>query len=322
MPEGPPLGPSGGVAAVLPLGGPNALIVLGRGTVYRTDDGGQTWAAVGRAPEINESRYAGSAALDPDGRLYVGLSAQGLEDGWVWRTAEPVLTAAVTTEAEPMKPPVVIGPSGGAFPFTVTLTNTTAQPQTVQAWSAVTGPLTRSLVLGPVTVTLPAGATATRTLTQQVPGNAPAGTYTYAVRVGDYPGVVLSSAAFEVTKQEAEGLAGEAALEGWSVSGWEETAAGTLAEDVGLAVSPNPFRGAAAVTLALGAPAEAVTVALYDVLGRRVAVLARGRLDGGAHTFALDGSVLPAGVYVVRVALGGASGAGPAVAARTVTLLR
>ena len=187
LPEGPPIGPGGGAEAVLPLGGPSALVVLGRGTVYRTDDAGATWTAVGRAPEVNENRYVGSAALGPDGRLYVGLSAQGLEDGWTWRTGE-----VVTVAAEPAPAP-------------------------------------------------------------------------------------------------------EEALR--------------------VAVAPNPSRGASTVTLVLAQPSE-VEAALYDLLGRRVALLHEGMLAAGSHTLGLDGAALPGGLYVVRVT------AGPAVAVRPLALLR
>jgi hypothetical protein len=80
-------------------------------------------------------------------------------------------------------------------------------------------------------------------------------------------------------------------------------------------VWPNPFRGAAEVTLTLAEASDA-TVGVYDVLGRQVALLHEGALRAGAHTFRLDGGGLPAGVYVVRVEGGGT------LAARTVTLLR
>jgi len=56
----------------------------------------------------------------------------------------------------------------------------------------------------------------------------------------------------------------------------------------------------------LPAPSE-VEAALYDVLGRQVAVLASGRYGAGRHTVALDGAVLPPGVYVVRAVAGGAA---------------
>ena len=67
-----------------------------------------------------------------------------------------------------------------------------------------------------------------------------------------------------------------------------------------LAVSsdgPNPARGRAAVAVRV-ASAVAATVAVFDVLGRRVSVLHDGVLAAGVHPFAVAG--LPAGVYVVR----------------------
>jgi hypothetical protein len=299
---------------VLPLGGASAVVVLYGGTVYRTDDGAETWAAVGRATQITVDTHVTSAALGPDGRLYVGILEQGPNGrGWVWRTAE-VLTASVGVSAEPVDPPVVIGPGGGSFLFRVRLTNTTTLPQTVEAWSEVSGPLALSPVIGPRSVTLPPGASVTRTLVQRVPGAAPAGTYTYTVAVGDFPGGVVSSDGFTVVKQGAEGTGG--GDEGWAVSGWDEAASAAEPEGGawGLAVSPNPFRGEAAVTLTLTEPAE-VTVALYDGLGRRVALLHEGALGAGSHALPLP-AALPPGVYAVRAIAGGA------VAARTVTRLR
>ncbi|NNF59136.1 MAG: T9SS type A sorting domain-containing protein [Rhodothermaceae bacterium] len=67
------------------------------------------------------------------------------------------------------------------------------------------------------------------------------------------------------------------------------------------AAYPNPFAQQSRLTLDL-AQAERVTVAVYDVLGRRVATLHEGRLEAGrAHAFVVDGSSLSSGSYVVRV---------------------
>ncbi|HYE94807.1 MAG TPA: hypothetical protein VD962_01250 [Rubricoccaceae bacterium] len=65
------------------------------------------------------------------------------------------------------------------------------------------------------------------------------------------------------------------------------------------APTPNPSRGAARLTLAL-TEAQAVSVALYDALGRRVATLHEGPLHVGTHPLIADVSVLAPGVYVVR----------------------
>ncbi|MEP0546273.1 MAG: T9SS type A sorting domain-containing protein [Rhodothermales bacterium] len=65
------------------------------------------------------------------------------------------------------------------------------------------------------------------------------------------------------------------------------------------AAYPNPSSGAVTVPLVLSEVAE-VSVVVYDVLGRQVAVLADGRVEAGRHAFALDGGTLPAGLYIVR----------------------
>jgi hypothetical protein len=67
-----------------------------------------------------------------------------------------------------------------------------------------------------------------------------------------------------------------------------------------LVVAPNPTDGRATVALTLAGECG-VRVAVYDVLGRRAALLHDGALGAGAHAFAFDGSLLPSGVYVVRV---------------------
>ncbi|HYE95177.1 MAG TPA: FlgD immunoglobulin-like domain containing protein, partial [Rubricoccaceae bacterium] len=70
-----------------------------------------------------------------------------------------------------------------------------------------------------------------------------------------------------------------------------------------------------ALALTLGR-SQAVTVAAFDVLGRRVATLHDGALGAGPHTFSFDGRSLPPGAYVVRLTADGAS------AARRVTVAR
>jgi hypothetical protein len=79
---------------------------------------------------------------------------------------------------------------------------------------------------------------------------------------------------------------------------------------------PNPFSGSAEIAFPLPAPGVA-RLAVYDVLGREVAVLADGRFDAGDHAVRLDGTNLPSGVYLVRIE--DESGAG---ATHRVTLVR
>ena len=68
-------------------------------------------------------------------------------------------------------------------------------------------------------------------------------------------------------------------------------------------VSPNPSTGRSTVTFSV-AEAGDVRAAVYDLLGREVAVLADGPLAPGLHHVTIEARSLPAGVYVVHVAAG------------------
>jgi hypothetical protein len=64
------------------------------------------------------------------------------------------------------------------------------------------------------------------------------------------------------------------------------------------AAYPNPFRASATVGYRLTQPAD-VRLAVYDVLGRRVAVLAEGPAGAGEHRATFDAAGLASGVYLV-----------------------
>jgi hypothetical protein len=81
------------------------------------------------------------------------------------------------------------------------------------------------------------------------------------------------------------------------------------------AVWPNPFRDRVHVRYALPVPGR-VRLAVYDVLGREVAVLTDRPHAAGAHEATLEAAPLAAGVYLVVLEAEGAR------ATRKVTLLR
>jgi hypothetical protein len=78
---------------------------------------------------------------------------------------------------------------------------------------------------------------------------------------------------------------------------------------------PNPFAREAVLSFTLAGPG-AVRLAVCDVPGREVAVLVEGMRGAGRHAVAFDGSALPGGTYLVRLAAGGE------VQSRPVTLVR
>lgn len=63
---------------------------------------------------------------------------------------------------------------------------------------------------------------------------------------------------------------------------------------------PNPARVTAEIAFSVPTTGRA-RLALYDVLGREVAVLADGQMAAGTHTATVDTSLLPSGVYVYRL---------------------
>jgi photosystem II stability/assembly factor-like uncharacterized protein len=66
---------------------------------------------------------------------------------------------------------------------------------------------------------------------------------------------------------------------------------------------PNPVRDAATISFELEEGGE-VQLAVYDMLGRRVALLAEGAFPAGAHRVVWDRGSLPAGIYVCRLVVG------------------
>ncbi|GAB5535508.1 MAG: hypothetical protein Rubg2KO_17570 [Rubricoccaceae bacterium] len=84
--------------------------------------------------------------------------------------------------------------------------------------------------------------------------------------------------------------------------------------DLTLVAAPNPTASRADITFGV-AEAATVRVAIYDALGREVALLADGPHAQGRHTVAFDAASVPAGLYVVRVQ-------GPTVQTTQLTVVR
>lgn len=84
-----------------------------------------------------------------------------------------------------------------------------------------------------------------------------------------------------------------------------------LRESVKLALRPNPFTGMSAIEFTLAREGD-VTLGVYDLLGRQVKLLSRGKLAAGPHRFEWtgrdeSGRRAPAGVYFVRFTAPGRS---------------
>jgi hypothetical protein len=63
---------------------------------------------------------------------------------------------------------------------------------------------------------------------------------------------------------------------------------------------PNPFNPSTTINFALP-KASAVTLKVYDMLGREVATLVNGELQAGFHKVLFDAKDLPSGLYFYRI---------------------
>ncbi len=217
----------------------------------------------------------------------------------------------VTVTLTPYGTPIVIPAAGGQFGFNVALANNEITPWSFAAWSDVTMPdgSTYGPLLGPVGLTLGAGATLNRDRTQAVPGSAPAGIYTYNAYVGNYPSDIWDSASFTFEKS-ATGQ-GDGWINDWTSAG-EPLASdfNSVPNDLTLVQNyPNPFNPE--TTIAFELPnAAAVTLTVFDLSGREVAQLVNGYRAAGHHEVTWEASAFSAGVYFYRLSAGSATASG------------
>ncbi|HZV12535.1 MAG TPA: T9SS type A sorting domain-containing protein [Candidatus Kapabacteria bacterium] len=66
---------------------------------------------------------------------------------------------------------------------------------------------------------------------------------------------------------------------------------------------PNPFSASTAISFTLNVQ-QSVTLAVYNQLGKQVAMLANRRMDAGTHSVSFDASNLPEGVYFYKLTAG------------------
>lgn len=212
-----------------------------------------------------------------------------------------------STSCEPVDPPITIPVEGGGYSYKLEIVNNTAITQIIDVWSTAVGPFPVVFQAGPVEITFPPGGRLMRTLQQDVPASSPSGDYVHTCNLGTFPTVNVSdgfdwtkSAEFALdetgitnltTGEDVEAqLAGMVLLETPAVFGLE-------------ASYPNPFNPTTTIRFALPEPAQ-VRLAVFDVLGREVARLAKGTMEPGRHEITFDASDLPSGVYFARFSAG------------------
>ncbi|HLT46515.1 MAG TPA: T9SS type A sorting domain-containing protein, partial [Rubricoccaceae bacterium] len=102
-----------------------------------------------------------------------------------------------------------------------------------------------------------------------------------------------------------------------AAAGTEVALAGAEVAPAGVAVvsGPNPFRSSTTIMFAL-AEATHVRLAVYDMLGREIAVLVDEEREAGTHSAVFEAGALPSGTYLYRIEAGSHTEAKPMVLVR------
>ena len=213
--------------------------------------------------------------------------------------------------------------SGGTVTFDLTVTNNGTEPCFTDC--VVLVKKNRNNVAFADTLesgTILPGGVVTGSYSLTFPPTAPNGEY----RVAFYAGLLSTGEFYDrqnvrITKggppPRLAGLSqapwGDAAAFGAAVvaePGWEGVFSGassaavtTTASASAVRTAPNPFSGATRIAFETSASSE-VRLAVYDVLGREVAVLVEEALAAGAHAAVFDAAGLASGTYVYQLVVG------------------
>ena len=276
------------------------------------------------------------AAVDPEGTGRVAFAFASIDPveqscyGTYDLRRMCVLRAA--PEAEPqrvamgvhVREDLVVSEDGGTFRFKAVVQNVSPEPLAFDTWVSITLPDGRTkTIAGPARYTLDPDEKVGEPRKQYVPGTAPEGTYGYRIHVGSYPEEAWASEAFTFDK-----TSDKKAPTGFSAATWTmldalnsqpvpssdwlqatgtatdlETTLGVPADFVLDQNYPNPFNPTTTIRFALP-QAEAVRLAVYDMLGREVRVLIDGPLSAGQHTATFEAGALASGMYLYRIEAG------------------
>lgn len=193
--------------------------------------------------------------------------------------------------------------TGGTLNFNLAIQNNDTFSNSFVVWLELTYPSGSSS--GPLllrNVTLGAGGSIFRAMTQNIPGRAPNGSYTYWGRVGAfYGGTVYSQSSFPFTKGTANAGSGNWVNDN-SVSGWNDAVVSAqVPQEYSLEQNfPNPFNPT--TTIPFGLPNSGhVSLKVFNLSGQEVATVMEGDLSAGQYRALFNGSSLPSGIYLYRL---------------------
>jgi hypothetical protein len=208
---------------------------------------------------------------------------------------------SVVADIEPETPSTIV-PQGGFFTFDAELFNNTDTEQTVavRLYAKRVGWVTFHITAIRTGITIAPGATINQNnITQNIPVSTPVGLWSYELHLLDNStGEVQYKKHFLFEVTAADGTP-DGKVNDWNVSGWEDTESmtGNMPDEFSLLkASPNPFNPNTNLRFNLPEATD-ISLVVYDISGREVAILAEGFRAAGEFEVAFDASDLSSGVY-------------------------
>ena len=300
------------------------------GRYQPTPSGGTPWTYVSYPVSSGSRTFSWAYVKDgSDGSTGMAEDCAWLD--YIIFPPSEMISEDVSLTMTPLNPPVEIPAGGGTFDYNVMMVNNTDIAQTFYA--VLFADIPNGSQYGPISPTpylvqLPAGGTIDVDLTQNVPGNAPAGVYTYYCLVGTGYNSIIDSSGFTFTKLgtvQAGGI-GEwisyyrdsniAMRENdmWTVDGiYRENGTliyGSMAADerlIPLSFAlyqnyPNPFNPVTTIKYELPEKSY-ININIFNIRGEKVTELVSGVQMAGYHQVIwngknLNGKSVSSGIYI------------------------
>ncbi|MFQ5869085.1 MAG: right-handed parallel beta-helix repeat-containing protein [Candidatus Zixiibacteriota bacterium] len=203
---------------------------------------------------------------------------------------------------------IVIPPEGGEITYDGWVFNFFGSPLVVDIWSYAYVPEIGQY--GPLdrydNVSIPSSdSVGKNNIRKRVPGAAPAGEYSFAAYIGDYPSTIIDSSCFYFTKtgSVAGGIADWQSLKGWFDGDFPSTQSGLPTHYALSQNYPNPFNARTSISYQL--PADGyVTLEVYNSVGQRVVSLVNSKQQPGYRSVTWDASNVSSGVYFYKLTAG------------------
>ncbi|MBD3170607.1 MAG: T9SS type A sorting domain-containing protein [candidate division Zixibacteria bacterium] len=205
----------------------------------------------------------------------------------------------LTIDMRPDNPPVITYP-GGYFTYTGSIINESRNPVSTDVWIMLTIP--SGGYYGPLSLYNGISVGAEQTITipgiaQEIPSYAPLGIYNYHAYCGEYPSDKTDSSSFQFALVDPRVDTKKC----WRTRGWSREEPEQMPASYSfLNCYPNPFNSSTTVKFALAESSD-ITLDIYNILGERVELLARGTYGGGIHEVNWNAARYSSGIYFVKL---------------------